>query len=84
MIKINDRYYIKTDSMQYILCVKAIVQDEKSKNYGKERYDNVAYYGNIESLKAGLIEKELKENIQLLENIDKIIEIKNELMNMPK
>lgn len=84
MIKINDRYYIKTDSMQYILCEKVIVQDEKSKNYGKERYDNVAYYGNIESLKAGLIEKELKENIQSLENIDKIIEIKNELMNMSK
>jgi len=84
MININDRYYIKSDSMQYILCEKVFVKDKKSKNYGQERYENIAYCGSIEQLKTALLEKEIKENITLLENLDKIIEIKKELMAISK
>lgn len=43
MLKINEKYYIDNDSCNYILLEKNIVKDEKSKNYGKEAYKNVAY-----------------------------------------
>ena len=79
MLKINEKYYIDSDSCNYILLEKNVVQDEKSKNYGKEVYKNVAYYGNLKSLYNGLIEKEIKENIELLNNIEKIIELKDRL-----
>lgn len=79
MIKLTDEYYLDTDSCNYILMKKSIVQKEDSKNYGSESFKNVAYYGTIESLYSGLIERKLKENIEILNNIEKIIEIKNEL-----
>lgn len=82
MLKINEKYYIDTDKCNYILLEKSIIQDEKSKNYGKEVYKNVAYYGSVNSLYAGLIEKEIKENIELLNNIDKIIQLKDELLKV--
>ena len=82
MLKINEKYYIDSDSCNYILLEKSVVQDEKSKNYGKEVYKNIAYYGNVNSLYNGLIEKEIKENIELLNNIEKIIELKEEMLKV--
>ena len=82
MLKIEEKYYIDSDSCNYILLEKSIVQDEKSKNYGKEVYKNVAYYGNVKSLYNGLIEKEIKENVELLNNIEKIIELKEEMLKV--
>lgn len=84
MLKINEKYYIDSDSCNYILLEKSIVKDEKSKNYGKEIYKNIAYYGNLNSLYNGLIEKEIKENIELLNNIEKIIELKKEMLKVKK
>lgn len=81
MIKITDKYYLDTDSCNYILIEKSIVQKEDSKNYGKETFKNIAYYGTIENLYNGLIEKEIKENVELLNNIEKVIEIKNEILS---
>ncbi len=82
MLKINEKYYIDSDSCNYILLEKSVIQDKKSKNYGKEVYKNVAYYGNVKSLYNGLIEKEIKENIELLNNIEKIIELKEEMLKV--
>lgn len=81
MIKITDKYYLDTDSCNYILIEKSIVQKEDSKNYGKETFKNIAYYGTIENLYNGLIEKEIKENVELLNNIEKVIEMKNEILS---
>ena len=80
MITITDKYYLDSDSCNYILIEKSIVKKEDSKNYGTETFKNIAYYGNIEGLYNGIIEKEIKENIELLNNIDKIIAIKNEIL----
>ena len=80
MIKITDKYYLDSDSCNYILIEKSIVKKEDSKNYGTETFKNIAYYGNIEGLYNGIIEKEIKENIELLNNIDKSIAIKNEIL----
>ena len=80
LLRINEKYYIDSDSCNYILIEKHVIQDKKSKNYGKETFKNIAYYGTIESLYKGLIEKELKENINLLNNIEQIISIKADLV----
>lgn len=80
MIKITDRYYLDSDSLQYILIERSVVQKEGSKNYGAEKFSNIGYYSTLESLKKSLLEKEIKENLELLNNIDKVIEIKNEIM----
>ena len=80
MIKITDRYYLDSDSLQYILIERSVVQKEGSKNYRKKKFSNIGYYSTLESLKKSLLEKEIKENLELLNNIDKVIEIKNEIM----
>lgn len=79
MLKINEKYYLDTDACNYILIEKNIVKDETSKNYGKETFKNIAYYNNLESLYKGIIEKEIKSNVELLNNIESIIELKNSL-----
>lgn len=79
MLKINEKYYLDSDSVQYILMEKSTVKKEDSKNYGKEAFKTVGYYGTLESLKVALLEKEIKDNLELLNNIDRVIEIKNEL-----
>lgn len=80
MLKINEKYYLDTDACNYILLERSIVKDKKSKNYGKETFKNIAYYGNLETLYKGIIEKEIKGNIELLNNIKKVIELKNSLL----
>ena len=79
MIKIDEKYYLDSDSVQYILMEKSIVTKEDSKNCGKEVFKNIGYYGTLEHLKVALLEKEIKDNLELLNNIDRVIEIKNEL-----
>jgi len=79
MLKINEKYYLDSDSLQYILIEKNIVAKKDSKNCGKETFKNIGYYGTLESLKKSLLEKEIKDNLDLLNNIDKIIELKKEL-----
>lgn len=80
MIKITDKYYLDTDSCNYILMERSIVKDEKSKNCGKEVFKNIAYFGSIENLYNGIIEREIKENVELLNNIEKVIELKKEIL----
>lgn len=80
MIQICDNYFLDNDNMQYILVERKVVNKEGSKNYGKETFKNIAYFQTLESLKSYIIEKEIKANIELLNNIDKVIELKNEIM----
>ncbi len=77
MIKISDKYYLETDALNYILKEKKIRKDGKKK--GEEYYENIAYFGRIEHLYNYIIEKEIKENIELLNNIEKVIELKREI-----
>lgn len=48
MIKLTDKVYIKADTNNYTLTEKTIVQDENSKNYGKEIFKDIGYYPTIE------------------------------------
>ena len=79
MLKINENYYLDSDDLQYILLKKTTITNKESKNFGKEMFKNIGYYGTLESLKKSLLEKEIKDNIELLNNIDKVVELKNEL-----
>lgn len=80
MIKITDKFYIDATTSCYILQEKSTIQDEESKNYGKEVFKEVGYYTSIEGCLKGLekenarafISKEQESNIQdLIKEIHK-------------
>lgn len=48
MIELTDKIFIKADANNYTLAEKTIVQDENSKNYGKEILKDIGYYPTIE------------------------------------
>ena len=54
MVKITDKFYIDADNHCYILKEKTIVQDQNSKNYGKELYKDLGYYTSLENLLKGI------------------------------
>lgn len=86
MIIINEDYRIKADSQNFILCKKRIVDDKKSKDFGKEVWDNVGYYGTISNALGGFVKKatrdfvskekkqDIRDVIKEVDRLDKIIE----------
>lgn len=54
MIKISDKYYIKSDDNQYILCERGTIKDPESKNFGNETENILGYYSTIEHALQGL------------------------------
>ncbi len=69
MRKINDKYFLDTDAFSYI------IREKKIRKNGKEFYDPIAFCGNLVQLKDYLVNKEVREDINLLDNIDKVIEL---------
>ena len=63
MIKITDKYYINASSNCYILQEKAVIQDTKSKNYGKETFKDLKYYTTIEDCIRGILKLETRKFI---------------------
>ena len=63
MIEITDRFYIDADSNCYSLKEKTIVQDENSKNYGKEIYKDLGYYPTLEGCLNGILKTTAREFI---------------------
>lgn len=55
-IHLTDKYQITADSFQYILQEKSI--SESRNDYEK----NIAYYGTLEQLVKGLLEREIKSS----------------------
>ncbi len=80
MIQLNDKYYLDSDVFNFILLERSIIKDENSKNFGQERFDPIAYCGTLEQVRSFIFEKEIRADINLLTNIDKCIELKDELM----
>lgn len=54
MIKINDKFVVDSDESQFVLKEISKVQDENSKNYGKETYAVLGYYSTLEQSLCGL------------------------------
>ena len=69
MIKINEKIYINADSKNYILQEKMIVR-------GKERFESIGYYSNLEDLLCGIIKLDLRKFISRKEIDDVQILIK--------
>lgn len=75
MIKLTEKYYIDSDELNYMLKEKRIITKKDSKNFGKENYSVIAYFNNLSSLKKFIVEREIKADINVLSNMNKIIEL---------
>lgn len=61
MIKITERFYLDANANCYTLQEKTTVQDEQSKNFGKEIFKDLGYYVSIDNAIRGLLKTELRE-----------------------
>ena len=74
MEKITEKYYLGSNKNTYILYEKKI-----SSTTGNVTYKNIGYISTLEAVHTALLEKEIKEDITILNNIKKINEMLNEL-----
>lgn len=63
MIIIDDKYFITADDKNYVLQEKSTVKNTKSKNFGKETYKVIGYFGKIEGLFKFLLDLKIKKYI---------------------
>ena len=69
MEKINEKYYLDSDAHNFVLLKK------KMKENKEEVFETIGYYGNINMLYNGLINKEIKDNLGIIKNISEIVKI---------
>lgn len=74
MQKINDKYYLGSNKNTFILYERRI-----SELTGKESYKNIGYISTLDAVYSTLLEKEIKEDLNLLNNIEKINNMIKEL-----
>ena len=67
MIEINDKYAISSDAFSF--CVKEKIKTKK----GDYRWKDIAWFGNLKQLKSFLMEKEIREDLSILENVSMCI-----------
>ena len=73
MEKITDKYYLGSSKSTFIL------YEKKISSTGKETYKNIGYMATLEAVYTTLLEKEIKENVAILNNIEKITNMIKEL-----
>lgn len=74
MEKITDRYFLGSNKSTFILYEKKI-----SATTGKESYKNIGYYATLDAVYTSLLEKEIRENLTVIKNIEKINNLVTEL-----
>ena len=74
MEKITDKYYLGGNKSTYILYERKI-----SEKTGKETYKNIGYMSTLEAVYTSLLEKEIKEDVAILNNISQITNMIKEL-----
>ena len=79
MEKITDKYYLGSNKNTYILYERRI-----SQTTGKETYKNIGYFTNLEFLYSALIEKEIKEDLSIMQDMKKISDMIKELREFTK
>ena len=82
---IND-YYLDTDKNNYVLVKRGI--STSGKNQGKEKFENIGYYGtNLELLYTRIFDLYIHENVlnikfeEMLDTLRKIIKLRNGVSN---
>ena len=81
-MKINEKYQVKSDTLNYIIQENKPVQDKESENYGKENWTTIAYCSSVKSCLRYLVDKEVRETelkdlktvLEAIENLNKDIE----------
>ena len=76
MIQLTDKYYLDSDSYAFLLKEKK-VSKKKEETY----YEIIAYCGNLTQVKEFLITKEVREDSELLNKIDKVIQLSKNIDN---
>ena len=83
MIKVTDRFYITADTNCYKVIEKATVQDEESKNFGKEVTKDIGYFTTIEQCLSGILKVMSREYVSK-ETQNTIADLKEELHKQNK
>ena len=73
VIEINDDYVIRVDPYCLILAKKQV--SKRGENIGTEYYRNISFHGTVKDLLKSLVEFEIKQDISLLENLERISEM---------
>ena len=76
MIKVTERFYINADMNCYKLQEKTTVQDETSKNFGKEIFKDVGYFITIEQCIEAILKVQSREYVSRSEE-NTIKDLKN-------
>lgn len=74
MEKITDKYYLGSNKNTYILYERKV-----SETTGKESFKNIGYLTTLEAVYTALLEKEIKEDLTILNNLNKISDMIKEL-----
>lgn len=74
MEKITDKYYLGSNKNTYILYERKV-----SETTGKESFKNIGYLTTLEAVYTALLEKEIKEDLSILNNMNKISDMIKEL-----
>lgn len=74
MKNITGKYYLGSNKYSFILYEKRF-----SETTQKEIYKNIGYFKNLEDVYIALVEKEIKHDLNILDNINKINEMIKEL-----
>lgn len=77
MVRIAKEYYLDSDSYNFTLYERKFSQSEKNK--GKEYFKALGYYGSIKNLYEAIIQREVSDDLGLIENMDKIINLMEEI-----
>lgn len=74
MEKITEKYYLGSNKNTFILYERKV-----SETTGKESYKNIGYLTTLEAVYTTLLEKEIKEDLTILNNIKEITNMIKEL-----
>lgn len=74
MEKINEKYYLGSNKNNFILYERKV-----SETTGKETFKALGYMMTLDKVYTTLLDKEIKEDIAILNNIPKIASMINEL-----
>lgn len=77
MLRIAKEYYLDSDSCNFTLYERKISQGEKNK--GEEYFKALGYYGSIKNLYEAIIQREVSDDLGLIENMNKIINLMEEI-----
>lgn len=73
MEKINEKYYLGSNKNTFIL------YEKKISSIGKENFKNIGYISSLDAVYSTIIEREIKSNLSIINNIEIIKNMIQEL-----